>query len=140
MRKIRTLACQLAATAVVLTMLGSAFAQSIGTAVFSASGAVYAGQVDEAGQSLAVEIDGLQYRGNFSQTDARMPVIADEAASGDWGRAFLFASSASVLQCRLESGLPTLRGTCLGADGRLFRLEAALPAPNASTPSAHQKR
>jgi hypothetical protein len=49
-----------------------------------------------------------------------------ETKDGQWGSAFLFASSAEVLQCQLDAGFPQVKGRCQGADGRKFDLGPTL--------------
>jgi hypothetical protein len=108
-------------------MANPAFADDSGPAVFSAGGKSYLGRFSVADRTLSVEIDGMRYRGNFSETASSQSTglsVSDTQGAGLWGRAFLFASSANILQCQLDSGFPKLKGTCRSADGRDFRLEA----------------
>ena len=92
-----------------------------GEVVFATSGQSYPGRYSPDSKALSVEIDGLIYRGHYvARADDAMP-----AGSGVWGRAFLFASSASVLQCQLSSGFPQVSGSCQAADGRVFDLKPA---------------
>lgn len=112
-----------------LTFATPASAQDTGIATFIAGSATYAGRYSIAEKLLSVDIDGMQYRGNFDKTIAvNDEKLTDEPASGNWGSAFLFASSAKILQCTLDSGFPGLRGSCTSADGRYFRVEAQSPS------------
>lgn len=106
----------------------AAVAQDTGTAAFFAADETYRGEYSLANKSLEVTIDGLQYRGNFEGAVAARPSLPEQPMTGLWGRAFLFASSAKIIQCRLDSGFPKLSGLCVSADGRHFRLEASNPS------------
>lgn len=104
----------------------TAFADDSGPASFKTEGRSYLGRYSTADSSLTVEIEGMKYRGNFTQTTVPSDLGSSEpAGTGSWGKAFLFASSAKILQCQLDSGFPELRGKCRSADGRDFRLEAS---------------
>ena len=95
--------------------------------VVTAGGRIYQGTYAAADKVLAVDIDGVQYRGHYAGYEAKdSPRLASES-DVPWGSAFLFASSAKVLQCRLEQGFPKAIGRCQDADGREFRLQAASP-------------
>ena len=109
---------------------GSALAgPDSGTATFTSADRTYQGQFTTAGRGLSVEIDGVLYRGHYaSRSEDDGGLAASPAASGQWGRAFLFASSANILQCRLETNFPQVRGLCRAADGREFDLK--MPAVN----------
>lgn len=103
----------------------TAFADDSGPALFTTESRSYLGRYSTADSSLIVEIEGMKYRGNFTQTAVRSDLGSSEpAGTGSWGKAFLFASSAKILQCQLDSGFPELRGKCRSADGRDFKLEA----------------
>ncbi len=100
-----------------------------GMATFTSADRTYQGQFTTAGRALSVEIDGVLYRGHYaSRSEDDGSLAASPAASGQWGRAFLFASSANILQCRLDSNFPQIKGLCRAADGREFDLK--MPAGN----------
>ena len=88
----------------------------------------YVGSYDIRDRSIAVVIDGLPYRGHFSDksSDPGKPSVKGTNLSESWGRAFLFASSAKVMQCALDAGFPNVSGRCHDADGRLFKLMPTL--------------
>ena len=88
----------------------------------------YVGSYDIRDRSIAVVIDGLPYRGHFSDkiTDLGRPSVDGDNLRESWGRAFLFASSAKVMQCALDAGFPNVSGRCHDADGRLFKLMPTL--------------
>lgn len=94
-----------------------------GTAAFTTEGRTYLGQYTVADRALSVEIDGLLYKGHYTAHAEDSSHAAQNApASGQWGGAFLFASSAAVLRCRLDTHLPQVSGLCDAADGRRFEL------------------
>ena len=121
-----SLACRWALAVGCFASVGSAtaadvFAPGAGEVVFAASSQSYPGRYSPDNQALSVEIDGLLYRGHYvARADDAAP-----AGGGVWGRAFLFASSASVLQCQLSAGFPQVSGVCQAADGRIFDLRQA---------------
>ena len=84
----------------------------------------YAGNYGWGDKSISVVIDGLRYQGHFSEktSDADGAALDGTPLSGRWGRAFLFASSAKVIQCTLDAGFPKVSGQCRDADGRPFKL------------------
>ncbi|MBC7547810.1 MAG: hypothetical protein H7224_04090 [Polaromonas sp.] len=84
----------------------------------------YVGHYAIADRSLAVVIDGLPYKGHFSDLNSDIGA-QDSPMVGRWGRAFLFASSAKVMQCALDEGFPMISGRCQDADGRPFKLMPA---------------
>jgi len=103
-------------------------ADKAGAVAFMTDGHTYLGRYSLADEALSVEIDGLMYRGHYAaQADDAGALPAGSARPGAWGRAFLFASSASVLQCRLATGFPQVSGQCQAADGRRFELKPATP-------------
>jgi hypothetical protein len=85
---------------------------------------LYVGRYGMDDHSLTVVIDGLPYKGHFSDksSDPVGPAGDGASLSGNWGRAFLFASSAKVMQCALDTGFPTVSGRCKDAQGRPFKL------------------
>lgn len=97
-----------------------------GAAAFMSDGRTYLGQYSVADQSVSVAIDGLLYRGNYVAREDDAGLKVDASRTGRWGRAFLFASSAQVLQCRLEAGFPQVSGKCEDAGGRQFELGPAV--------------
>lgn len=110
---------------------GAALAQPAGNAgavAFVADGRTYLGRYSLPDEAVSVEIDGLMYRGYYAaraeDAGALAPGAANTGNTGAWGRAFLFASSAKVLQCQLATGFPQVSGQCLAADGRRFELKA----------------
>ena len=112
-----------------LTMVASAHAGDSGDAFFSDERATYQGRFSIAEKTLSVTIDGLTYRGGFVEAVSGQNALAESAPmrsapAGLWGRAFLFASSANVLQCQLDSGFPNLAGRCVASNGGLFALKA----------------
>lgn len=121
-------AFNLIAALAALTFAHAASAQRTGPAAFVGDSATYLGCYSLEEKTLSVDIDGIHYRGNYDKTVARSgEKLNDDPASGHWGRAFLFGSSAKVLQCTLDSGFPNLSGSCTSAEGRRFRIEARSP-------------
>lgn len=99
-------------------------ANEAGAATFTSEGSTYIGQYSATNHALSVEIDGLLYRGHYAaQADDAGAALQSASGAGPWGRAFLFASSAKVLQCRLDTDFPQVKGACLAADGRSFDLK-----------------
>ena len=104
-----------------------------GIAVFVGEGSVYQGEYAVKNQAISVNIDGLIYRGNYAANSKDEGATLGAAPVGTWGRAFLFATSAKVLQCQLDSGFPRVSGRCQSADGRNFDLKPAVPGKTART-------
>ena len=101
-------------------------AQKADGVVFVGATGRYPGRYGMAEHSIAVVIDGVAYSGHFSDTQGGAGTAANGTPlNGSWGRAFLFASSAKVLQCRLDAGFPDVNGLCHDADGRTFQLMPA---------------
>lgn len=95
------------------------------TPVGIADGQIYLGSYAEADRALTVNVDGTLYKGHYARHSAEG--TATQTGSSDanvWGSAFLFASSAKILQCRLDQGVPKMAGQCQDAQGRQFRLQA----------------
>lgn len=112
--------------AVALTMLArpALSANEAGTATFTSEGRTYVGQYSATERALSVEIDGLLYRGHYAaQANDAGAALQSASGASPWGRAFLFASSAKVLQCRLDTDFPQVKGACQAADGRSFDLK-----------------
>lgn len=97
-------------------------AASDGIAFFSTAGHTYPGTYSTADKLVKVDIDGLAYKGHYTSRAEDTAGAASGIPAGSWGRAFLFASSAKVLQCQLDTGFPKVSGQCLGSDGRKFEL------------------
>lgn len=101
-------------------------AEGVGLAAFVTEGRTYLGQYSLADQALSVDIDGLSYGGHYAaRADDNGRQDSAASSNGQWGRAFLFASSARVLQCQLKTGFPQVSGQCQGADGHQFELKPA---------------
>lgn len=100
-----------------------ALGQETGAVLFAHGGTAHAGQFALADRALSVKIDGLQYQGHFQANhETAAPHNPTAARTGRWGRAFLFASSAKVLQCQLDTGFPRGTGWCQDAEGRDFQI------------------
>ena len=112
----------------------SALASSTGTAVFTTEGRTYLGIYSTEEKLIAVDIDGLMYKGYYASHAEDGGGATSGYLAGKWGRAFLFASSAKILRCQLETAFPKATGQCQGADGRVFRLTSDTPKKTASTP------
>jgi hypothetical protein len=93
-------------------------------------GQVYLAEFSSSDNALKVAVDGMLYRGFLASHTVNTESAQDSnlqgpLGAGKWGRAFLFASSAKVIQCRIDSGFPELTGLCLDADGRNYKLLSA---------------
>lgn len=106
-----------------------------GTVLLTTEGRTYTGTYSLSEKLIFVDIDGLAYKGYFASRADDGAGATSAISAGKWGRAFLFASSAKVLRCQLESGFPKVSGQCQGADGRIFRLTPGVSpkAPAAAT-------
>lgn len=104
-----------------------------GIATFFAAGLTYPGTYSTADKLIKVDIDGLVYKGHYASRAEDSAGAASGIPAGSWGRAFLFASSAKVLQCQLDAGFPKVRGQCLGSDGRKFELKLGDEKSTSST-------
>ena len=116
----------------------NAAAQTQGAVVLTAGNAQYVGFYSMADHALSVTLEGTLYRGHFAQrtgmigaTDEQAAASSGRGPNGRWGRAFLFASSAQVLQCELDSGFPAASGHCTDTKGRYFQLKANTLSGNA---------
>lgn len=98
-----------------------------GGTAFITEGRTYQGHYAIKNQAIWVNIDGLLYRGNYAANSQKIGAAPGGAPVGHWGHAFLFATSAKVLQCQLDSGFPRVSGRCQSADGRSFDLKPAKP-------------
>lgn len=98
-----------------------------GTALLTTAGHTYTGTYCLTEKLIVFDIDGLTYKGYYASHAEDGGDATSGISAGKWGRAFLFASSAKVLRCQLESGFPTVSGQCQGADGRIFRLTPGAP-------------
>ena len=124
MKKIKNFVLRMSLFAATFGLTGLAVsAQQSGVASFINENQTYLGQYDVKNQSISVNIDGLVYRGNYSAKSREVNAASDGPPVGSWGRAFLFASSAKVLQCQLDSDFPRVSGRCQSADGRIFDLK-----------------
>ena len=94
-----------------------------GSASFSSGERTYLGTYATTDKSISVDIDGLNYKGNYASLAEDSAGSSSGAATGSWGRAFLFASSAKTLRCRLDAGFPKVSGQCQDAGGRHFLLK-----------------
>ena len=109
-----------------LASSAAALDMDMGKVLFVGDHGSYVGSSGVGDKSMSVVIDGLAYRGYFSDTKSiRNSAVADTFPSGIWGRAFLFASSAKVMKCKLDTGFPKVSGSCHDADGRSFQLMPA---------------
>lgn len=116
-------------------LASSAAALESGKVLFVGDHGSYVGGYGVGDKSMSVVINGLPYRGHFSDTkssrnsgmksDVGNTAVADAYLSGSWGHAFLFASSAKVMKCKLDTGFPQVSGSCHDADGRFFQLMPA---------------
>lgn len=98
-----------------------------GAATFTAGDRSYTGQYTTADRALSVNIDGMHYKGHYAARSEEVNApLAGEPKAGKWGRAFLFATSAKVLQCQMNSGFPQVSGVCQDADGRKYELGPAI--------------
>lgn len=115
----------------VVWLASAAAALEPGKVLFVGDHSSYVGSYGVGDKSMSVVIDGLPYRGHFNNTksdgdsDMGNTAVADVSMSGSWGRAFLFASSAKVMKCKLDTGFPKVSGSCHDADGRSFQLMPA---------------
>ena len=121
-----------------LTGLAESAPQS-GVASFINESQTYKGQYTVKNQSIWVNIDGLVYRGNYAANALEVNAASGGPPVGSWGRAFLFASSAKVLQCQLDSGFPKVSGRCQSADGRTFDLKPGVAGLASRATSAKVK-
>lgn len=107
----------------------SVAAQDHGTLAFVAPDTRYVGTYALTGRVVSVNIDGTAYKGHFvedhnsfTNKNEEVSSLSSPEKNGSWGRAFLFASSAQILQCRLDAGFPKVAGNCQDAQGRRFKL------------------
>ena len=98
------------------------FAQPTGTTAFVTEGRTYLGNYSAPDKLISVTIDGLTYKGHYASHGQDMGGNSGSLPTQGWGRAFLFASSAQVLRCQLDSEFPKVSGQCQSADGRLFQI------------------
>ena len=95
-----------------------------GAASFVTDQRTYLGTYSAANKLISVDIDGLLYKGSYASNEEDSAGASSGAMAANWGRAFLFASSAKTLQCKLDTGFPDASGQCLDADGKGFVLKA----------------
>lgn len=137
MKKIATCALYVLILAAPWGLASLAFsAPQSGIAVFVGEGRIYRGEYSVKHQAISVNMDGLIYRGNYAANSKEDAATLGAAPVGSWGRAFLFATSAKVLQCQLDSGFPRVSGRCQSADGRNFDLKPAVAGKTSRAGSA----
>ena len=102
---------------------GAPSTASTGSASFVSGERTFLGNYDTTDKSISVDIDGLNYKGNYTSLAEDSAGPSSGATSGSWGRAFLFASSARTLRCQLDAGFPKVSGRCQDAGGRLYLLK-----------------
>ena len=105
-----------------------------GSASFSSGEQTYLGTYVTTDKSISVDIDGLKYKGNYASLAEDSAGSSSGAATGSWGRAFLFASSAKTVRCRLDAGFPKVSGQCQDAGGRHFLLKPGAAQQTAASP------
>lgn len=110
-------------TGVCVAFATASWGASDGVAIFSATGQTYPGTFSTADKLIKVNIDGRAYKGHYASRAEDSADTSSKVPGESWGRAFLFASSANVMQCQLYTGFPNVRGQCLGSDGRKFELK-----------------
>lgn len=103
---------------------GASSDTTTGTASFTTDNRTYLGSYFTAGKAIAVDIDGLTYKGGYASNAEDSAGPSSGAMTAPWGRAFLFASSAKTLQCKLDAGFPNASGQCLDAEGRRYEMKA----------------
>ena len=111
---------------------GESLAVPAGSASFIAGQRAYVGSYIAADKSVSVDIDGLTYKGNYAATSEDDAGTNSGAINGQWGRAFLFASSAKTLRCQLDAGFPKVVGQCQDAGSRQFQLQSGAAQPAAT--------
>lgn len=102
---------------------GESSAAITGSTSFSTKDRTYLGNFATSDKSISVDIDGLNYKGNYVSLLEDNAGSGSGALTGSWGRAFLFASSAKTLRCQLDAGFPKVSGQCQDAGGRQFLLK-----------------
>ena len=121
-------------TSAIFASVSWAAAASSGIATFTADGRTYSGTYSVADKRMSVDIDGAIYNGHYATNAEDSGAAGNTSPTGSWGRAFLFASSAKVLRCKLDAGFPKVSGQCEGADGRQFQLKHKAVHSAASAP------
>ena len=105
-----------------------------GSATFSTGERTYLGNFATSDRSISVDIDGLSYKGNYASLAEDSAGSTSGAINGNWGRAFLFASSAKTLRCQLDAGFPKVSGQCQDAGGRQFLLKPGAEQQTVAAP------
>ena len=105
-----------------------------GSAGFDAKERSYLGTYATTSKSLSIDIDGVNYKGNYVPLAEDITGPSNGAQAGSWGRAFLFASSAKVLRCQLDAGFPKVSGQCQDAGGRIFQLKPGVAQQTVALP------
>ena len=115
------------ATAAFYVFRGSALAATETGVAFTSGRHTCLGRFALLDHALSVNIDGWLYCGHYAA------LAEDEGAAGPaappvgrWNRAFLFSSSAKILQCQLAAKFPRVSGWCQGANDRQFELRLPL--------------
>lgn len=141
MKKIPTSALCVLCITMYLAFAGPAVqAATTGTALLKTEGRTYPGTYSTADKLVSFDIDGLVYRGYYASHAEDGSRTSGGTSSGKWGRAFLFASSAKILRCQLDSAFPKATGECQGADGRVFRLTTGTQQKTASVPKGKAEK
>lgn len=104
------------------------FAENVRSATSTTGGRTYLGNYSAADKMISVTIDGLTYKGHYASHGQDIGGNSGNVPKEGWGRAFLFASSAQVLRCQLDSEFPKVSGQCQSADGRLFQIISGTPS------------
>ncbi len=86
----------------------------------------YQGSYNASTKTMSIDIDGLNYKGNYASITDDSAGSDSGALTGKWGRAFLLASSARTLRCQLDEGFPKVSGKCQDAGGRQFQLTSGV--------------
>ena len=113
---------------------GESSAAVTGSARFSTAERTYLGNFTTSDRSISVDIDGLTYKGNYASLAEDSAGSTPGAMPGNWGRAFLFASSAKTLRCQLDAGFPKVSGQCQDAGGRQFLLKPGAEQQTVAAP------
>ena len=115
--------------------------QETGTLVFVEKNASYVGAYSLADRNVSVNIDGTAYTGHFVEQTSSLPAenkpvvnLGGNNSNDVWGHAFLFASSSQVLQCRFDTGFPSVSGDCRDALDRQFKVTSTGSVTTAPRP------
>lgn len=115
--------------------------QETGILVFVEKDTSYVGAYSLVDRDVSVNIDGTTYTGHFVEQTSSLPAenkpavnLGGNSSNDVWGHAFLFASSSQVLQCRFDTGFPSVSGDCQDALGRQFKVTSTSPFATALHP------